>query len=450
MSKAPKDTLLKEAIADAKAVKETALANAKLALQEAFTPKLQSMLGNRLRNEMEGEFGDETEGVPTSFEDTQAEVDPTLAQEATDVTASAGSDPEKGKAGAVGAESGGQGLETKGKQSLKLTEDEEEEFEVPGEEEVPEAPAVPEVPEVPAAPAVPGEEEEEFPEESVTAEAEGIPVPGEEDEFEQGEDDVELEAIIKELEAEEEETFEEPEVSGAPEVPEVPEVPATPGEEEEEEFPTTDEAVDVTADSASDPEKGQASAVGPESGGTEDTPNTGKETINPDSVEINLENIIKEIEDEMGEEEPEEEKYQEMESVKKENVVLAKSLKEHRRVVIYLRGKLNEINLLNAKLLFSNKLFRSNNLSESQKLRVIESIDRANTIREVKLVYATISEALKSKKSLTESKKRPSKGSASKATASTKPSKTVLSEGAQLAARFKKLAGTDKKITRFL
>ena len=36
--------LLSEAIADAKAVKETALANAKLALEEAFTPKLQSMI----------------------------------------------------------------------------------------------------------------------------------------------------------------------------------------------------------------------------------------------------------------------------------------------------------------------------------------------------------------------------------------------------------------------
>jgi len=36
--------LLKEAIADAKAVRETALANAKIALEEAFTPRLQSMI----------------------------------------------------------------------------------------------------------------------------------------------------------------------------------------------------------------------------------------------------------------------------------------------------------------------------------------------------------------------------------------------------------------------
>ena len=43
--------LLKEAIADAKAVRETALANAKLALEEAFTPKLQSMISAKLQNE---------------------------------------------------------------------------------------------------------------------------------------------------------------------------------------------------------------------------------------------------------------------------------------------------------------------------------------------------------------------------------------------------------------
>ena len=45
--------LLKEAIADAKAVRETAIANAKLALEEAFTPKLQSMLSNKIEEELD-------------------------------------------------------------------------------------------------------------------------------------------------------------------------------------------------------------------------------------------------------------------------------------------------------------------------------------------------------------------------------------------------------------
>ena len=53
--------LLKEAIADAKAVRETAIANAKIALEEAFTPKLQSILSKKLQSEMEEE--DEVEEV---------------------------------------------------------------------------------------------------------------------------------------------------------------------------------------------------------------------------------------------------------------------------------------------------------------------------------------------------------------------------------------------------
>ena len=54
--------LLKEAIADAKAVRETALANAKMALEEAFTPQLKSMLSAKLK---EDEFDDEEEfGAP--------------------------------------------------------------------------------------------------------------------------------------------------------------------------------------------------------------------------------------------------------------------------------------------------------------------------------------------------------------------------------------------------
>ena len=55
------DDLLKEAIADAKAVRETALANAKMALEEAFTPKLKSMLAKKIQSEMEDEDGDEAE-----------------------------------------------------------------------------------------------------------------------------------------------------------------------------------------------------------------------------------------------------------------------------------------------------------------------------------------------------------------------------------------------------
>ena len=102
-----------------------------------------------------------------------------------------------------------------------------------------------------------------------------------------------------------------------------------------------------------------------------------------------------------------------------------------------MRSKLNEVNLLNAKLLFSNKLFRAFGLNNNQKLKVVETFDRTKNLREVKLVYATLAESFKRPgKRLSESVK---KGSASKPVRSTKP-KAVLSEGQELKARFKKLA----------
>ena len=55
------DDLLREAIADTKAVRETALANAKIALEEAFTPRLQSMLSKKIASEMEDKEEDEME-----------------------------------------------------------------------------------------------------------------------------------------------------------------------------------------------------------------------------------------------------------------------------------------------------------------------------------------------------------------------------------------------------
>ena len=119
---------------------------------------------------------------------------------------------------------------------------------------------------------------------------------------------------------------------------------------------------------------------------------------------------------------------------------LQSELEEHRDVVKYLRGKLNEVNLLNAKLLFTNKLFRAYGLSNDQKMKVVETFDRATNLREVKLVYSTLAESFGTK---TKTEIKESKGSASKAVASTKSEKQeeILTEGAELRDRFKKLAG---------
>ena len=120
-------------------------------------------------------------------------------------------------------------------------------------------------------------------------------------------------------------------------------------------------------------------------------------------------------------------------------------LKEYKEAVSFIKDKLQEVNILNAKLLFTNKLFKQYSLDSNQKLKVVETFDRAQTTREIKLVYSTLAEqfndngSIVTKKSISES--------ASSAVASTKPSKEsrkVISEEVQVADRFRKLAGLIK------
>jgi len=118
-------------------------------------------------------------------------------------------------------------------------------------------------------------------------------------------------------------------------------------------------------------------------------------------------------------------------------------LDEAYQTVKRLQSVINEVNLLNAKLLYTNKLFRNFQLSETQKIKVIENFDRAGNTRETKLVFTTLAESFKRPAT----KKRVVKESysaASKPVTTTAPSvetTQVLSEGFELANRWKKLAG---------
>ena len=110
----------------------------------------------------------------------------------------------------------------------------------------------------------------------------------------------------------------------------------------------------------------------------------------------------------------------------------------------YLKNNLSEINLLNAKLLFSNKLFRAHELNEGQKYKIIENFDRAKTVREVKLIYSTLAESFNGR--LKKKASTLKESVASKPVASTKPSKAaILSEEDQIANRFKHLAFHNKR-----
>ena len=274
--------LLKEAIADAKAVRETAIANAKIALEEAFTPKLQSMLSTKISEDLEDE---------DEFEDEEAfDMATEMSHEEDEV-----------------------GVEPEG------------EF---------------------------GQEEnlEDVPEDDFGAEPEA------------DEEDLELEAIIRELEGDDDE------------------LPV----EDEEELAVESTELDEDED-------------------------------------INLDEIIKSLEE--GDDDEEEEEDDDLE--------------EAYATIRSLQSTLQEVNLLNAKLLFSNKLFKSNNLSEAQKVKVIETFDRAANLREVKLVYSTLTESF----SNNAPKAKIAEGLASKSVKSTKPSKEVIVESNDLANRMKQLAG---------
>ena len=117
-------------------------------------------------------------------------------------------------------------------------------------------------------------------------------------------------------------------------------------------------------------------------------------------------------------------------------------LKEYKEAVKFLKNKLHEVNILNAKLLFTNKLFKEFALNNNQKLKVVETFDRAQSTREIKLVYTTLAEQFGDNGSI--NKRNPIKESASSVVASTKPSEEsnkVITEEDSVAKRFKKLAG---------
>jgi hypothetical protein len=131
---------------------------------------------------------------------------------------------------------------------------------------------------------------------------------------------------------------------------------------------------------------------------------------------------------------------------KTKNEELKETLGEAYDTVSHLKSVINEVNLLNAKLLYTNKLFRNFDLNEGQKMKVIENFDRAGNTREAKLVFATLAESFHKPK---RGKKivKESKSMASKPVASTAPSKEttqVLTEGFEQANRWKKLAGLIK------
>ena len=107
-----------------------------------------------------------------------------------------------------------------------------------------------------------------------------------------------------------------------------------------------------------------------------------------------------------------------------------------------LKYELNEINLLNSKLLYTNKIFRSKSLSESQKIKVLTAFDKAKNKKEAQLVYETLLESLKVSTIGAKTSIKESLGSASKSLGSAN-AKPIIEVDNQFA-RWQTLAGIKK------
>ena len=113
-----------------------------------------------------------------------------------------------------------------------------------------------------------------------------------------------------------------------------------------------------------------------------------------------------------------------------------RELSEAYKTIKTLKSELNEINLLNAKLLYTNKIFKAKNLNESQKVKVLSSFDKATTVGEVKLVFETLNEGIKVKPNII----KENLGRASKGTVTPNVKKPIV-ESNEAFLRMQKLAG---------
>jgi hypothetical protein len=378
--------LLKEAIADAKTVKETAIANAKAALEEAFTPYLKERLAAKL-SEMDEEENDDVKEAKE---------------------------------------------EKKFKKIFKVDESEGLD-----EDEI---------------------EEDELNEEEI-----------EEDEIEENFD---LDELLRELDDMEEGKREDM-TEGEDDLINDPKRPTSHGNVAEQGYEDED------ADGVEDSEDGEVDLENM----SEDDLKTFIEDVIADMVAAGeLEGEIEGKEDEVGVEDEDEESETSEEEISLEELIAElkerkkyggkkgdvpaskrgdkkdtaeeegvedykKKLKESESklnkaysTIETIKTDLNEVNLLNAKLLYTNKIFRAKNLTESQKVKVLESFDKATNVKEAKLVFETLLNEVKERKlSVTESRI----GGASKAAGIAPTKKPILEINDQFA-RWQHLAGIKK------
>jgi hypothetical protein len=331
--------LLKEAIADAKTIKETAIANAKAALEESFTPHLKEMLAAKL-NEMDS--------VDEEYIENEAYM-------------------MKNDKGGI----------------------EEEEIEEYGDEH---------------------------------------PISTKDALSKTDENEIDLEELLAELELEEstEESLYE-------------------AEEAEEEESEEEEEIDLENMTEEDLKKFIEGVIEDMvSAGEIEAGHEGEdEESEEDKEELDLDEILFELKKDSKKAERHSSKGDAVAKTKEDTAYkheikeLQDELAETYEAVNTLRSELNEINLLNAKLLYTNKIFKSKNLTEVQKVKVLSAFDKATSKKEAQLVYETLIEGLKEKKTIV----KENLGRASKPAGTVVTTKQPILESNDMIARFQKLAG---------
>ena len=417
--------LLKEAIADAKALKETAIANAKVALEEAFEPRLKSMLSAKLE-EMEKEELEEGDDEMTEAKKKYKDDD---------------------------RKDGGESKETKRTEKMKYGKDLAEAEDMDEEMDLDEILAELE-----------GDLSED---ERTDAEEEGYE-DGMEDEKEDMEDDEEDEEIdLDDLSEEDLKSFIEDVIA---DMVTAGELEAGEEFEVEDEDVEDDEEIDVEDDTEVDVEVNEAKEDMDEGYGKEDMDEAKDEMdegimdklkaayndkellskiVTVDGEKVSLKDLLglagagatggmaksgSGKTSSIGEDartDAEEEGY--LDGMKDEK----EDMDEMKKELDELRSELHETNLLNAKLLYTNKIFRAKNLKEAQKVKVLEAFDKASNVKEVKLIFETLNEGMVSK---TATPIRENLGRASKASGNA-PTKQPIMEVDPQVARWQKLAG---------
>ena len=385
--------LLTEAIADAKAVKETAIANAKLALEEAFTPHLKSMLSAKLE---EMDKDDVDEGYDKYEEDDVKE-----EMDSKDDVKEEKEEVEEINLDELLAE-------------LELEENARTDAEEEGYKD-----------------GMKDEKEDLKEDERTDAEEEGY-LDGEEDEKEDMEDLDDEDVDLEDMSEDDLKSFIEDVIKDMVEAGEL---------EAGDEMEMDDEESDMDVEVEVEDEEEEIMEMDAVSWNDKNNPTRGASKKELDPKKVGKSTAAYSINEKVKGEKGVGNEDGDKDDSKTEKETEKMRFKEALSEIDALKVELNEVNLLNAKLLYTNKIFKAKNLSEGKKVKVLKAFDKATTVKEAKVIFETLNEGLSSK--MTKTSINEVKGSASKAMGMAPTAKQPIVENAAFA-RMQKLAGIIK------